>query len=296
MHPKLRLVLTDPIILVLSVLFILLLYHVLDQRHDSQPTPADIIDRLSRGERIDVPAGDGTTVPIEAPRDENGKPIDLKRFLDASGPILEKKLQEQEQAFGADDPRTVVARNGVAATLEYRGEHARAKALLQKNYEIATHAADMPAEARLKALQAYAEMATEAGSAERLTAYQAILPQVINYAAEAPEQASAILAGMANEQLQMGQLDQAESNARLSLTMTKARDQRIQSQFFLTSILFRKHDYAGVRKNAEEMLVNLRTPPDSPQDRLVAHFIAKMYAEMGDSDRAEEIEREFAPQ
>jgi len=293
MHPKLRLVLTDPIILLLSVLFVLLLYHVLDQRHDSLPTAADIIDRLSRGERIDVPVGDGTTVPIEAPRDENGKPIDLKRFLDASGPILEKKLQDQEQAFGADDPRTVIARNGVAATLEYRGEHARAKALLQKNYEIATHAADMPAEARLTALQAYAEMAT---GAERLAAYQEILPQVINYAAEAPEQASAILAGMANEQLQTGQLDQAESNARLSLAMTKSRDQRIQSQFFLTSVLFRKHDYAGVRKNAEEMLVNLRTPPDSPQDRLIAHFIAKMYAEMGDSDRAEEIERAFAPQ
>src|SRR5262245_51237618 len=112
MHPKLRLVLTDPIILVLSVVFVLLLYHVVDGRHREPVTPADILDRLSRGERIDLPVGDGTTFPIEAPRDENGKPIDIKRFLDASGPILEKKLQEQEQAFGADDPRTVTARNG----------------------------------------------------------------------------------------------------------------------------------------------------------------------------------------
>jgi tetratricopeptide (TPR) repeat protein len=292
MHPKLQRVLTDPIILILSVLFLLQLYWVVDHWKRAPTSPADIVDRLSRGERIDLPVGDGTTIPIEAPRDENGKPIDIKRFLDASGPVIEKKLQEEEQAFGPRDPRTVLSRGAVAASLDYRGEHARAKALLETNYDIAIHAPDMPAKTRLKALQQYAEMMRE--GSERLAAYQGMLTVVVRYAAEAPDEASALLGSMANEQLQAGNLDQAESSARESLALARSHDQIVESQFFLTGILFRKGNYAEARRNAEAILAKLHesTSP-SMQDTLVARFVAKMFAKMGDTARAEEIQAEF---
>jgi hypothetical protein len=234
MHPKLQRVLTDPIILILSVLFVLQLYGVADHWKGAPSSPADIVDRLSRGERIDLPVGDVTSIPIEAPRDENGKPVDIRRFLDASGPVIEKKLQEEEQSFGRNDPRTVLSRAAVAAILDYRGEHARARTLLETNDDIAIHAPDMPAKTRIKVLQQYAKMMRE--GSERLAVYEGMPTVLIRYAAAAPEEASALLASMANEQLQAGKLDQAESSAQESLALARSHDQIAESQFFLTGI------------------------------------------------------------
>ena len=292
MHPKLQRVLTDPIILILSVLFVLQLYWVVDHWQRAPTSPADIVDRLSRGERIDLPVGDGTTIPIEAPRDENGKPIDIKRFFDVSGPVIEKKLQEEEQAFGPDDPRTVTARAGVATILEYRGEHERARSLTEMNYDIAVHAPDMPAAARLRALQQYAEMLRP--RSEKLAAYQDMQTLVIRYGAEAPDEAAALLGSMANEQLQAGKLDQAEISAQKSLALARSHDQIVESQFFLAGIQVRKGDYAKARRNAEAILAKIReSPSPSMQDALVARLVARIFAKMGDAARAEEIQAEF---
>jgi tetratricopeptide (TPR) repeat protein len=150
----------------------------------------------------------------------------------------------------------------------------------------------MPAKARLKALQQYAEMMRR--GSERLAVYQDMLTLVIRYAAEAPDEASAILGSMANEQLQAGNLDQAESSAQESLALARSHDQIVESQFFLTGIQFRKGDYAEARRNAEAILAKLHeSPSPSMQDTLVARLVAKIFVRMGETNRAREIAREF---
>jgi hypothetical protein len=74
MHPKLRRVLTDRVIWILSIAFVVHLLRVTGSTNDTPKTASEIAERLSQGERIEIPVGDGVTIPFEAPRDENGRP------------------------------------------------------------------------------------------------------------------------------------------------------------------------------------------------------------------------------
>lgn len=300
MPPILRAVLSDRILLVLLVALLVQSYRVADiyglsstqQAMPAQlPTFKDIVEQLSQGHAIDIPLGDGTSATFEAPLGKDGKPIDIRKLFEEGGKIIEQSYANAESQYGAEDPRTVKARNGLAAVLLYRGEKDRAVRLLRQNYDIAIRAQDMAAEQRLDILLVSAKQLRAFGNDESNDLLARLVPVARSQARSAPDQAARILNAVASTHLEAGNLDAAlahfEEAQRLSLDRNKHKLTMIETGLGLTAVWYRSGAPLLARDEARRQLANVASLYDEellPTRKIYLGILRQIFEKLGDSE------------